>query len=159
VKGNHEVMEILEAFDLTETYESAGQLTGADPKTVKHWVERRAEGRLDPAPRPRIIDPHLAKIEEWVERSKGKLRADVAHRKLVAMGYTGSERTTRRAVSVAKQAYKDGNRRVYRPWIPEPGMWFQWDMSDVAPVLAQGRLEGEQVSQIILTERGSPGHV
>jgi transposase/putative transposon-encoded protein len=127
VKGNHEVMEILEAFDLTETYESAGQLTGADPKTVKHWVERRAEGRLDPAPRPRIIDPHLAKIEEWVERSKGKLRADVAHRKLVAMGYTGSERTTRRAVSVAKQAYKDGNRRVYRPWIPEPGMWLQWD--------------------------------
>ncbi|MGQ0679826.1 MAG: hypothetical protein ACT4OM_09265 [Actinomycetota bacterium] len=41
------------------------------------------------------------------------------------MGYTGSERTTRQAVRVAKQAWKSGNRRVYRPWIPEPGMWFR----------------------------------
>lgn len=120
-------MEILEAFDLTETYQSAAQLTGADPKTVKHWVERRAQGRLDPEPRPKIVDPYLAKIEEWVENSKAKIRGDVAYRKLVAMGYTGSERTTRRAVQVAKDAYKAGNRRVYRPWIPEPGMWFQWD--------------------------------
>jgi transposase len=127
VKGNHEVMEILEAFDLTETYESAGELAGAHPKTVKRWVERRAEGRWEPEPRPRIIDPYLPKIEEWVERSKGKLRADVAHRKLVKMDYTGSERTTRRAVSAAKKAWKAGHRRVYRPWIPEPGMWFQWD--------------------------------
>ena len=27
------------------------------------------------------------KIEEWVDRSRGKLRADVAHQRLVAMGY------------------------------------------------------------------------
>jgi hypothetical protein len=32
-----------------------------------------------------------------VERSRGELRADVAHDKLVALGYRGSERTTRRA--------------------------------------------------------------
>lgn len=47
-------MEILEAFDLTETYEIAGQRTGAAPKTVKHWVERRAGGRLDPQPLARL---------------------------------------------------------------------------------------------------------
>ena len=62
-----------------------------------------------------------------MERSRGKLRADVAHGKLVALGYRGSERTTRRAVAAAKAAWKAGNRRVYRPWVAEPGMWFQWD--------------------------------
>jgi hypothetical protein len=33
-------------------------------------------------------------VEEWVEASHGKVRADVAHDKLTALGYTGSERTT-----------------------------------------------------------------
>jgi hypothetical protein len=112
---------------LTECFERAGALCGADPKTVKHWVERRAQGRLEPQQRPRLIDSYLDKIEEWVEHSKGKLRADIAHRKLQAMGYGGSERTTRRAVNAAKKSWAAGNRRVYRPWIPEPGMWFQWD--------------------------------
>src|SRR5207244_9492307 len=23
-----------------------------------------------------------------------------------------------------------GHRRCYRPWVPEPGMWFQWDYGD-----------------------------
>jgi hypothetical protein len=41
----------------------------------------------------------MGKVEELVDRSKGKIRADVAHRKLVAMGYRGSERSTRRAVA------------------------------------------------------------
>ncbi len=66
-------------------------------------------------------------MEEWVERSKGKVRADVAHDKLLALGFEGSERTTRRAVARAKKTYAAGHRRVYRPWIPEPGMWFQFD--------------------------------
>lgn len=49
--------------------------------------------------RPQLIDEYLPKVEEWVERSTGKVRADRAHEKLLAMGYTGSERTTRRAVA------------------------------------------------------------
>ena len=51
-----------------------------------------------------LVDPYLEKLEEWVERSRGKVRADVAHEKLIALGYTGSERTTRRAVAEAKGA-------------------------------------------------------
>ena len=46
----------------------------------------------------------LPKVEEWMEQSKGKIRADVAHDKLVAMGFTGSERTTRRAVARVRGA-------------------------------------------------------
>ena len=82
-----------------------------------------------------LIDPYLDKVEEWVESSKGKIRADVAHDKLVVLGYTGSGRTTRRAVAAAKKAYRDGRRRIYRPWVTEPGMWFQYDFGD-GPVVA-----------------------
>jgi hypothetical protein len=74
------------------------------------------------------------KIEEWVERSRGRIRSDVAHSRLQALGYGGSERTTRRAVAEAKRRYRAGHRRVYRPWIPEPGMWFQFDWGDGPPV-------------------------
>src|SRR5579859_5449734 len=46
------------------------------------------------------------------------------------MGFTGSERTTRRAVAEAQAAYRVGHRRRFRPWLPEPGLWFQWDYAD-----------------------------
>ena len=137
MKHAEEIMFILEAFDLTQSYRDAGELAGVDHHTVAHWVGARAEGRLDgqAAPRPAIIDPYLDKVEEWVERSRAKVRADVAHDKLVALGYTGSERTTRRAVAAVKASYRAGNRRVHRPWVPEPGMWFQWDYG-TGPVVA-----------------------
>jgi hypothetical protein len=43
------------------------------------------------------------------------------------MGFAGDERTTRRAVAEAKAAWFAGRRRTYRPWVPEPGMWLQFD--------------------------------
>jgi hypothetical protein len=129
VKSAEEIMEILEAFDLTRSYRDAAELAGCDHHTVARYVAARQAGRLtaDPVARAMVVDPWRAKLEEWVERSRGKLRADVAHDKLVALGYQGSERTTRRAVAGAKRAWRAGNRRVYRPWVPEPGMWLQWD--------------------------------
>ncbi|HSS10860.1 MAG TPA: IS21 family transposase [Acidimicrobiales bacterium] len=132
MKHAEEIMHILEAFDLTNSYRDAGELTGCDHKTVAHWVARRDAGELTATiePRDRIIDPYLEKLEEWMEHSKGKIRADVAHDKLVAIGYTGSERTTRRAVAEARTAYLVGHRRVHRPWVSEPGLWFQWDYGD-----------------------------
>ena len=67
--------------------------------------------------------------------SHGIIRADVALDKLVAMGYAGSERTSRRAVAAVKASWMAGNRRVYRPWVPEPGLWFQYDFGD-GPTIA-----------------------
>lgn len=61
--------------------------------------------------RPQLIDPFLDKVEEWVDRSKGHVRADVAHDKLLALNYAGSERTTRRAVAPAKKNYRAGRLR------------------------------------------------
>ncbi|UOT03878.1 hypothetical protein MPY17_34145 [Rhodococcus opacus] len=124
-KCAREVMEILEAYDLTQCAHSAAQLVGCDEKTVARYVELRDAGR-DPAERARrarSIDPFLGKIEELVEASQGRIRADVVHDKLTAMGFDGTDRTTRRAVAELKATYRAGHRRKYRPWIPEPGMW------------------------------------
>jgi transposase len=133
LKKAEEVMEILEAFDLTGSLRGAAELAGCDHKTVAHWVAARdAAGDGLPGPsRPRpVVDRFAAKVEELVERSHGKIRADKAHEKLVAMGYMGSERTTRRAVADAKRRWRQGHGRRYRPWIPEPGLWMQWDYGD-----------------------------
>lgn len=126
-------MEILEAFDLTGTLRGAAELAGCDHKTVAHWVRAREEagGGLPVSVRPRPrVDAFAEKIEEWVDRSRGKIRADVAHQRLVAMGYLGSERTTRRAVAEAKRRWRQEHGRRTRPWVVEPGLWMQWDYGD-----------------------------
>ena len=140
LKSAEEIMEILNAYDLTGSLRDAGELAGCSHHTVKHYVERRAAGGVleQAAARPQLVDEYLPKVEEWVERSKGKVRADVAHKKLLALGYTGSERTTRRAVASVKQAYRAGRVRVHRPWVTEPGMWLQYDYGD-GPVIDGAR--------------------
>lgn len=122
-------MQILEAYDLCRSYRRAAELAGCSENTVARYIELRDLGqdRRARKRRAQMVEPYLVKVEEWVERSHGKVRADVCHDKLGALGYEGSERTTRRAVAEVKQAYRKGKRRVYRPWVPEPGMWFQWD--------------------------------
>ena len=128
MKHAGDVVEILEAFDLTGSLRDAARLAGCSPMTVARYVRLREAGRLEPgryARRDRLVDPYLAKIEEWVDRSHGRVRADIVHDKLGALGFTGSDRTNRRAVAQAKRAYAAGHRRVFRPWTPEPGMWFQ----------------------------------
>ena len=87
-------MEILASYDLTRCAWSAAQLAGCDPKTVQRYVDLRDAG-LDPmrrTRRARLIDRYLDKVEELVEHSRGKIRADVAHDRLRAMGYAGNER-------------------------------------------------------------------
>jgi transposase len=131
-KSDREIMEIFEAFDLTRCVWSAAELAGCDAKTVNRYVAIRDAGG-DPfarGVRPKAIDAFLPKVEELVDRSKGKIRADVVHDRLVAMGFAGSDRSTRRAVAEIKKAWRAGRRRVYRPWVPEPGMWLQFDWGE-----------------------------
>jgi len=50
---NQEIMEILEAFDLTRSYRAAAQLSGTDHRTVAHYIEWRRRLRpLPPGPPP-----------------------------------------------------------------------------------------------------------
>src|SRR3954451_10823087 len=90
-------MVVLEAFELTGTLGGGAELVGCDHKTGANWVRARDEAggglTVSVRSRPRV-DAFAVKIEEWVDRSRGRIRADVAHQRLVAMGYVGSERTT-----------------------------------------------------------------
>ncbi len=138
MKKPEEAMEILEAYDLTGSLRRAAVLAGCDHKTVARLVAARevAGGGLPERERRRpLVDPFAVKIEELVDRSRGRIGADQAHSKLVAMGYLGSERTTRRAVAEAKRRWRQKHGRRTRPWIPEPGLWLQWDYGD-GPVVA-----------------------
>jgi hypothetical protein len=60
-----------------------------------------------------------------------------------AAGFEGSERSLRRAVASAKEAWRQKQAlegRVYRPWVSEPGEWLQF-------VVGRGSEgEGEQTS-------------
>ena len=87
-------MVILEAFDATGVANSAALLCGADPKTVRRYAQAQDLGRpvTGPVLRPKMIDPFLRKIEEWVDRSKGQARADKVHERLAAMGFAGTLR-------------------------------------------------------------------
>lgn len=125
-------MEILEAFDLTGSLRDAGELAGCSHHTVAGYVAvREAGGLIDgPAVRPQLMDEFMPKLEEWMEHSRGKIRADKAHEKLLALGYAGSERTTRRAVARVRREFKTGRVRVHRPWVTEPGMWLQYDFGE-----------------------------
>ncbi|MCY7298429.1 MAG: IS21 family transposase [Ilumatobacteraceae bacterium] len=131
MKSYEEIMEILEAFALTNSYRAAGELAGCSHHTVEHWVTMRDLGLLPdgatPLERVKLIDGFMPKIEEWVERSNGKVRGDVVFDRLVGLGFTGSARTARRGLASVKLNWRAGRRRVYRPWVVEPGMWAQWD--------------------------------
>jgi transposase len=140
MKKSEEVMEILEAYDLTGSFRQAAALVGCDHKTVGYWVRMRDEAGGMPVverARPAMEAVFVAKIDELVDRSRGKIRADAAHGKLVALGYQGSPRTTRRWVADSKRRWRQKHGRRTRPWIPEPGLWMQWDYADGPTV--QGR--------------------
>ena len=141
VKSSEGIMEILEAYDLTGGLRSAAALAGCDHKTVAHYVALRDAGQTpdERVRRPMAIDPFLAKVEGWVDRSNGRIRADVVHEKLTAMAFTGSERSTRGAVAAAKKQWRAGNRRVFHPWIPEPGLWLQFDWGEGPRIGGGGR--------------------
>jgi len=131
-------MHILAAYDLTGSYRAAAKLAGCSHHTVARVVaERDAGGACPRVRRPRTIDEFLPKIEEWVYDSENTIRADKAHEKLVAMGFTGSPRSSRRAVARIKAQYRLGHGRVHRPWVTEPGLWLQYDFGD-GPVI-EGR--------------------
>lgn len=136
MKFAEEIMQILDAYDLTGSLRDAGELADCSHHTVARYVAAREQGRLtaEAVRRAMLIDAFLPKLEEWVQRSGGRLRADIAHRKLVDLGYEGSTRTTRRAVAEVRANWRAGRTRVHRPWLPEPGMWVQYDFGDGPPV-------------------------
>ena len=119
LKTSEEAMEILEAFDATRL---VARRSGAR-RLRSHDGRARVRAREDAGGGlPVHVRCVRGKIGEWVARSRGNVRADVCHEKLVAMGYQGSERTTRRAVAEATRRWRAEHGRRTRPWSPEPGL-------------------------------------
>jgi len=117
VKDGVEIVRILEAFDLMRSFRGAAKVAGCDHHTVKRLVALREAGSLSLEARPsrtKATDAFVEHIEGWMEASHGRVRADVCHEKLVALGFSGSARSSRRAVAIAR-------------WLPEPGLWLQFD--------------------------------
>ena len=133
-------MEVLEVYDLTRSYRDTAELCGVDHHTVARAVAQRARG-LQVADQPlvasKLAGAFIDKVDEWVTRSGGRIRADVVHDKLAAMGYAGFERTTRRVVAALKRAFRHTHHRVDKPWLAEPGGWLQYDFG--AGPLIEGR--------------------
>lgn len=129
MKSDGELMEILAAYDRTGSLRAAADLAGCSHHTVAKHVQARDTG--DPPaphkPRAMLIDSYLAKISELVDVTHGKVRADKIHETLTSRGFTGSERSTRRAVADAKRAYRMDHQRNHQPWVTEPGLWLQYD--------------------------------
>ena len=46
LKSREEIVHILEAFDLTQSFRDAGELAGCSHHTVAAWVARRDAGLL-----------------------------------------------------------------------------------------------------------------
>jgi len=123
-------MEVLEVYDLTLSYRDTAELCGVDHHTVARAIANRARGPQvpdQPLALSKLAGAFIDKVDDWVTRSGGRIRADVVHDKLSAMGYVGSERTTRRVVAALKKSYRHTHHRVYKPWISEPGGWLQYD--------------------------------
>jgi len=119
-------MDVLEAYDLTRSCRSAALLCDLDHHAERRYVPARAAG-IDPtrlsSPERRVLtDAPADKITEWIDRSQGRVRADVVHEKLCALGYKGFERTTRRVVAALKRTWRRENARAYRPWLSKPGL-------------------------------------
>jgi hypothetical protein len=95
VKRDEEIMEILEANDLTGSYRAAAELAGCDHHTIARYVAWWAAGQppVTREHRARPIDEYLDKIEELVVRSDGRVRADAAHERSSRWAYAGGERT------------------------------------------------------------------
>lgn len=125
-------MEILAAYDMTQSYRGAAVVCGVSHNTVRSYVKARAAGAQAPIARKRgrITDPYLPAMTQLVEQSRGKIRGDVVHDKLVDLGYAGSIRTTRYVLAGLKSKYRAQNARVHRPWTVAPGLWLQWDYGD-----------------------------
>lgn len=132
MKSGRQQVEIVALYEELGSYRAVAGLVGCDHKTVKRYVELAGEaGQLAPVVRRcSVTDDFAELIADQVERSRGRVTARRLLRVLRAAGYEGSERSLRRAVAEAKQAYRERRARegrVYRPWISAPGDWLLCD--------------------------------
>ena len=120
MKSARSKLDILSAYRELGSYRAAAALCGTTHRTVRRVVERHDRPPVEPIPRPKTTDPLAALLAERVRATDGRISAKRLLPLCQAAGYAGSARHLRRAVAIAKAAWRR-ERRVYRPWQPVPG--------------------------------------
>ncbi len=120
MKSARHQLDILSAYRELGSYRAAAGLCGTTPKTVRRVVERRTRPPVERPPRPKATDPLGTLLAGRVKATDGRISAKRLLPAARAAGYEGSARSLRRAVAVAKAAWRI-ERRVYRPWQATPG--------------------------------------
>jgi transposase len=120
VKSARHQLDILSAYRDLGSYRAAAGLCGTTPKTVRRVVERRTRPPVERPPRPKATDPLGTLLAGRVKATDGRISAKRLLPAARAAGYEGSARSLRRAVAVAKAAWRI-ERRVLRPWQATPG--------------------------------------
>ena len=148
-------MEIFEAFDLTRCAPRP-RWPGVDPKTVDRYVALRDGRQPVRAGAGPAIDPFLDKVEEWVDA----LREDPRRRGAPQAGRDGLHRD--RALDEAggrggEGGVEAGHRRTYRPWVPEPGLWLQFDWGKGPDVGGREDLAVLCLAGLVAVPGGDPG--
>jgi len=131
VKTARQRLDILTTYQELGSYRATAALCGTTHKTVRRVVERGSRPAGGRPPRPRLTDPVLELIAAKVKRTDGRISAKRLLPLCRAEGYTGSDRSLRRAVAEAKTEHRRA-RRTYRPWVPVPGehLVFDWGEQD-----------------------------
>jgi len=131
VKTAREKLDILTTYQELGSYRATATLCGTTHKTVRRVVEQQHRPPPERPPRPKVTDPVLELITAKVKRTDGRISAKRLLPLCRAEGYTGSDRSLRRAVAGAKAEHRR-DRRTYRPWQPVPGehLVFDWGTED-----------------------------
>jgi transposase len=133
-------LDIINAYQETGSMRAAADLCGTTHKTVKRVLQRRAAGQRPGrrrAPQPGLAEPFTDLIYQKVKATDGRITAKRLLPVARAAGYAGSARTLRRAVAAQKVLWRK-HRRVYRPWVPEPGQHLLIDYGTVTEGLNVG---------------------
>ncbi len=106
MKTARDQSDILTTYQELGSYRATATLCGTTHKTVRRVVDRRSRPAVERPLRPHDTDHVSDLITRKVEATKGRISAKRLLPLGRAKGYTGSTRNLRRAVAVAKAAYR-----------------------------------------------------